>query len=283
MDLGGGPSKSRELITVSQRKFPTGGHDELYGSGKQTSLSPILNSESPVFFLTGITPGKGTLWFYCVDQEEAEACSSEDNEKENRYPLFRPPPPPSSVLREIRVPFTVLSPKASPTLQTIASASDPRTIQSPALATVRLLVSLIAKQRQLPAASEEALVEVASELAAVLQLNITAISPGAGAPTGPAESGSASADTLAALVEAIQAAEDSSSVGSGSRNGYAIEALSDRGGGGKQNVRWACHLARHSYFTAPVKIGGVSLMPQEEQTLVCEDFASWAYPVKGSP
>lgn len=290
--------------------------------------------------MTGMGEGKGTLWFYCVDQEEEEKEEKEvvgeevdgasrgeervlsgegagsrrsggsssgggggsggvgGSKRSRTYQLFRPPPHPTRVITEVRVPFTVLSPIPSPSLKQITAATDPLAKTSPALATVRLLVSLIAKSRGIPAGSDEALVEVAAELAAVLQLNVSPTAPMAvgepgsasskspsssaapptfsprSTPSSSSESGAATADTLAALVEAIESGEGA---GSGSGRLGAMAAGGEKG----KHVKFSCHLARHDYFSQPLKVGGVPLTLEEERELACDDFAAWAFPLRG--
>ena len=244
------------------------------------------------FYVTGLLEGRGVLWFFAVPGEAAEAEAEAEVQG-----LLRPPPRPDSILAEIRIPFTISPSKPSPTLSAILTSNDPRLEQSASLSTVRLLIALCAAPRVASGVSgEEAFVQVARELSAVLQLNVAAgggiMGGGEGLEAAAVEAGcggggaGAAGDALAALVAALEAADEEGGGEGEGEGGWtplgglgaaaAAAPQQQQHSGSGWGVMWLGHLARHSYFCGP----GGSGQGAPAHSAVAEDYASWAFALK---
>jgi hypothetical protein len=225
----------------------------------------------PSIVVTGERIGEAVLWLHGVRGSDAASAA-----EAGATPFAIIPPPFETVLVSHRVPIRVSSRDASPILRAIIEATDYKIENSSAVATVRLLSTLLLPQEA--ANQSAAFSHVARELAAVLQFNSSTAPPGAGRDSTMDEAGSSyshDADTLAALIAALEEADallpvslggavaDYKQDEEGLRLGVASSQTTSH------NIQWVSHLARHPYFNAT-----------HDDEAVLSDFLAYTAPLR---
>ena len=248
----------------------------LYDGGGTTNVGPAC----PGVVVEGTEIGNALLWMYGVRGADAAAAGATP---------FSPAPPPSEMVFVSRcVPVCVCARTISPTLRAIIDATDPRLADSAAVSTVRLLTTLISASSDSSASS---FARVSRELAAVLQFNDAAAPPGAGDKDNGGGGGSAGAaaaneqigfssshdaDTLAALISALEEADAQLPISLGGttgddkqeKDGLLLGAAGVRMAA--QNIKWVSHLARHPYLAGYV----------HDDEAVLNDFLVYTAPLR---